>query len=243
MNGRQKEFLELLGGGFGGDEAFDDVADTVYFVKDGGGRYVFVNRTLVERCGFESKDELLGKTAGEVFPEDLGMEFEEQDRRILAGGPAIKNQLELHWYSERRKGWCLTWKKPLRSRSGDIVGLSGISRDVSGLKTNARDLESLAGVMNHVRDHIDQPLRLGDLAEATGMSPYQISNRMESVLGLTPKQYVNRCRIDAACHALENGDAPLSEIALFCGFGDQSSFTKQFGRMVGMTPNNYRRRC
>ena len=237
---RQAEFLNGLALPFGGEEAFDDVFDTVYFVKDGEGRYVFVNDTLVKRCGRRAKEELLGKTAGEVFAGPLGEDFEEQDRVILSGGPAIRSQLELHVYPDGRQGWCLTWKKGLKGRDGKLCGLSGISRDVDGVASSPKDFESLAGVMSYVRDHLDESLRLGDLEEATGLSAYQISQRMEGLLGLSPKQYVSRCRIDAACHLLESSKDSLSEIALACGFSDQSSFTRQFGRMVGVTPKVYR---
>ena len=243
MKTSQEDFLTNLGHPFGGEDLFDEVPDTVYFVKDGLGRYVFVNETLVKRCGLQSKSQLLGRTAREAFPGTLGEDFERQDREILAGGATIRSQLERHMYPEGRQGWCLTWKKGLRAADGRISGLSGISRDVDGVMSSAGDLESLAKVLDHIRRNLDQPLRLNDLAEATGLSPYQISHRMESLLGLTPKQYVNRCRIDAACHALERGGDSLSEIALACGFSDQSSFTRQFGRMVGMTPRIYRERA
>ena len=236
----QREFLESLATPFGGGEVFDDVQDTVYFVKDDGGRYVFVNETLVKRCGGKSKDDLLGKTAAEVFPGALGEDFEGQDRAILSGGPAIRSQLELHVYPDGRQGWCLTWKRPLKGCNGSVKGLSGISRDIDGVASSPRDLESLAGVMDYVKSHLDEPLRLGDLAKATGLSVYQINQRMEGLLGLSPKQYVSRCRIDAACHLLENTDESLVGISVACGFSDQSAFTKQFGRIVGMTPKVYR---
>ena len=230
----------MLDGPFGGEEVFDDVIDTVYFVKDAEGRYVFANETLVKRCGLSEKSDLLGKTAAEVFPSPLGDDFEGQDQAILSGGLPIRSQLELHIYPDGGQGWCLTWKRPLRGKDGKVTGLSGISRDVGGVISSPKDLESLAVVMTYVRSHLDEPLRLSDLAEATGLSTYQISQRMEGLLGLTPKQYISRCRIDAACHMLGAGGDSLSEIALACGFSDQSSFTRQFGRMVGMTPKVYR---
>jgi len=242
IRSRQEDFLECLSAPFGGGEVFDHVFDTVYFVKDREGRYVFVNDTLAKRCGVFEKERLLGKTAAEVFPGALGEDFESQDRAILAGGPTIRSQLELHNYADGRKGWCLTWKRPLRGRDGGVVGLSGISRDIDGVTSSPKDLESLAQVMEYVRTHLDEPLRLGDLAEATGLSNYQISQRMEGLLGLSPKQYVSRCRVDAACHLLESSGQSLSEIGLACGFSDQSAFTRQFGKMVGMTPKVYRDR-
>lgn len=238
----QEKFLEALGRPFGGAEVFADVHDTVYFVKDREGRYVFVSETLVKRCGMGSKRELLGRTAGEVFSNPLGEGFQLQDQNILAGGAAIRSQLELHVYPAGQQGWCLTWKRALRDANGEIVGLSGISRDVDGAMSSAKDLESLAVVLDYVRTHLDQPLRVSDLAAATGFSTYQVSQRIEALFGVSTKQYISRCRIDAACHALESSEASLSDIALDCGFSDQSAFTRQFGKVVGMTPKIYRDR-
>ena len=237
---RQDEFLKGLAGPFGGDEIFDGVADTVYFVKDAEGRYLFVNDTLVSRCGKADKRDLVGKTAAEVFPSPLGEDFGAQDRAILAGGAAINGQLELHIYPEGRQGWCLTWKRPLKAMNGSIAGVAGISRDVGGGAASAADLESLSSLMVFVRGNLDRPLRLADLSAASGLSAYQITQRMEGLLGRSPKQYINRCRIDQACHMLESASDSLNEIALACGFSDQSSFTRQFGRTVGMTPRVYR---
>ena len=235
-----RELNESLNRSLGGDELFDEVPDTTYFVKDAGARYHFVNTTLVGRCGKTLKSDLLGKTAAEVFPSPLGDEFEGQDRRILEGGAAIRSQLELHIYPDGRQGWCLTWKRALRDEEGEIVGLSGISRDVDGAKSSPLDLEALAKVLNYIRAHLDGPLRLGELAEATGLSTYQISQRIEGLFGISTKQYITRCRIEAACHLLESSDKSLSEIALSCGYSDQSSFTRQFGKVAGMTPKSYR---
>ena len=54
---------------------FDRIPGVVFFVKDRGGRYEMVNQTLVARCGRLAKDELLGRTAREVFPSPLGDRF------------------------------------------------------------------------------------------------------------------------------------------------------------------------
>jgi hypothetical protein len=122
--------LLIAHGLFRGDLLFDHVPDTVFFLKDTQGRYTAVNHTLVQRCGFGHKSELIGKTAEQVFPLPLGSGFSQQDQGILQGGPAINGQLELHLYGNRQPGWCLTWKVAVTNPQGDIVGLAGLSRDI-----------------------------------------------------------------------------------------------------------------
>jgi AraC-like DNA-binding protein len=56
--------------------------------------------------------------------------------------------------------------------------------------------------------------------------------------------WIRRRRIEFAQSLMLTTDAPLSEIALSCGLGDQSNFTRLFRRIVGETPSSWRRtRC
>ncbi len=76
--------------------------DTIFFVKDAPGRYVAANRMLAERTGLERKETLIGLTADQVFPGELGRRIAEQDRAILKSARSLKGELELHLYPGRR---------------------------------------------------------------------------------------------------------------------------------------------
>ena len=65
-------FLRRLDRPLVAERLFDKVQDTTFFVKDHLGRYVCANQTLADRCGFDSKEELIGKTVTDVYPELLG---------------------------------------------------------------------------------------------------------------------------------------------------------------------------
>ena len=113
---RSRDFLDALGRPFLGEELFDRIADTVFFLKDRNARYVAVNETLVRRCNLAGKADLIGRTAREIFPAPLGDRFDDQDQRVLREGLSINGRLELHLYPDGRQGWCLTWKEPLSNR-------------------------------------------------------------------------------------------------------------------------------
>ena len=237
----QRQFFESLGRPFAGDEIFDHVPDTVYFVKDRAGCYVAVNTTLVERCGRAAKQELLGRTAREVFPDPLGEGFTEQDIEMARGGGSIHGQLELHLYPGGRQGWCLTWKEPLLDARGKIAGISGISRDVQCGPEVQRDLDAVSDVLRHIRENIDSPLRVPELAQRAELSSYQLDQRVRALFGISVGQFITRCRVDYACHQLVHSDREISFIALDSGYADQSTFTRQFRQSVGLTPKAYRR--
>jgi PAS domain S-box-containing protein len=238
----QRQFFESLGRPFSGDGIFDHVPDTVFFIKDREGRYVTVNQTLVERCGGQRKEELIGKIARAVFPPPLGESFTEQDFDVLKNGRSIHGQLELHLYPGGGKGWCLTWKEPVIAADGSIAGVSGISRDIGSGIEAPRDLEAISTVLNYLRENLESDLKVTDLAKRAGLSTYQLDQRIRALFGISAGQYITRCRIEFACHQLERTDEPIGFIALDSGYGDQSAFTRQFRQSVGLPPGAYRER-
>jgi PAS domain S-box-containing protein len=219
---------------------FDLLDDVVFFEKDAEGRYVRVNRTLVERCGLGQRDELIGRTAAEVFPEPLGARYLAQDRRVLREGTTIENRLELHLYPGGHEGWCLTHKMPIRDLSGRVTGLAGLSRDLHAPDEAQEDYAAVAKALRHLELNLDQPLRVSELADRAGLSTYQFERRMRRIFGLNPRQFLGKARIDAACGKLRESEEPIAQIALDCGYADQSAFTRQFRMTVGMTPRQYR---
>jgi AraC-like DNA-binding protein len=228
-------FLEVA------EPLFDALSDVVFFVKDAHARYVAVNDTLVRRCGMDAKAKLLGKTVTDIFPSPFGGRYYEQDRQVLDAGVALRDQLELHLYLRGGPGWCITTKLPLRDAAGKVIGIVGVSEDIRTPEAQDSGYHELAKGVSHIQQHIDDPMRLDDLADLCGLSVYQFEQRMKKVFQLTAGQFISRTRIDAACRLLKQGERPISEIALACGFSDQSAFTRQFKATTGLTPSEYRR--
>jgi AraC-like DNA-binding protein len=89
-------------------------------------------------------------------------------------------------------------------------------------------------------DSFMQDLTLNDLAAAAGLSRYYFLRAFRREVGVTPHAYLTGRRI-AAAKGLLDGNVPLSEVALACGFYDQSHFTRSFKGCTGVTPGQYRR--
>ena len=237
------DWLSALARPFCGDELFDAVADTVYFLKDAQGRYAAVNRTLVERVGARRKEDLIGLAAEDAFPGPLGRRYGAQDRALLAGAAPLQGELELHLYPGGREGWCLTWKQPLYAASGAVAGLAGLSRDLAPAHFAPVEGAKLAAALRHAQAHLDQPLRIPALAARAGLSAFQFDQRVRALYGHSAGQYLTRLRMDRARERLARTAAPIREVALDCGYSDQAAFTRQFRRIVGLTPMQYRKRA
>ncbi len=226
---------------FAGDELFDAIPDTVFFLKDVEGRYAAVNQTLVLRAGRKHKSELVGLSAGDVFPGVLGQRIAAQDKAVTTSGRPIHGQLELHLYPGGEEGWCLTWKEPLIGRDKRVVGLCGISRDLQTLSGSHGDMTGLSRTIEYIHRNLDAPLRVGELAERAGLSPFQLDLRVRALFGVSTGQYLARARVELACNRLRQTMEPISQIAQDCGYSDQAAFTRQFRKSVRLTPSQYQK--
>jgi AraC-like DNA-binding protein len=89
-------------------------------------------------------------------------------------------------------------------------------------------------------DALEPALSLADLARDTGMSPFHFLRIFRHVVGMTPHQYILRMRLHRAAVRVRGSQAPISSIALEQGFGDLSTFNRQFRRAMGQSPTAYR---
>jgi PAS domain S-box-containing protein len=238
---RLTELLAQLAEPFTGEALFDCLTDLVFFLKNVRGEYVVVNQEMVERCGRREKRELIGRKADEVYPPPLGQSYRAQDEALLRTGEPILNQLELQLYHSGGTGWCLTNKLPLRGRQGRVIGLVGISKDLQAPREKGEAYARVAKAIQYVQTHFDEPLKISGLAHRAGLSAYQFDQRIRKIFQLTTGQFIHKVRMDAAVRRLRETDDAVAAIAQECGYSDQSAFTRQFHRTVGLSPAQFRR--
>ena len=225
---------------FTGEMLFDHLHDIVFFIKNTHWQYLVVNNTLVQRCGLSTKDELIGRTPGEVLRLPLSQNFEDQDRKVIQTGQPLVGQLELHFYASRDVGWCLTSKLPLRNKQSEVVGLVGVSQDLRLPDLATDEYRHVIDAINHAEANLDNPPSVSELAEVAEMSAYQLDRRMRRVFGLTTGQWMLKLRLDQAQRRLISTDLSISAVAIEAGYADQSAFTRQFRRATGMSPRDFR---
>ncbi len=215
------------------------IPSVVFFIKDIKARYLIANLTLATRCGFKSVSSLLGKTSSEIFPAQMGSCYIEQDLRVLHQGAIIQNQLELHFYHGRKAGWCMTYKLPLYNQHNQIIGMAGISHDLTEVKENHPVYQKLAIVDDYIRENFNRTIRLEELTHLTRLSVAQLERYCKRIFHLTPRQMIHKIRIEKASELLAT-ELPITDIALQCGYTDHSAFTRQFKASTGLTPSDFR---
>jgi AraC-like DNA-binding protein len=100
----------------------------------------------------------------------------------------------------------------------------------------------LRRVQEMLHDHRASRLTLMELARCAGRHPVQVCRQFHSRFGCTISSYVRRVSVARAQSLLGCHELSIAEIALTCGFSDQSHFTAAFRRLTGMPPHRYRTR-
>lgn len=128
-----------------GEELFDELSlmqlllgnhpDFIYF-KDSEARFQRVSKRFCDFFELD-KEDIIGKTDLELFPEEVAKQTYSEDLQVIKTGKSIINK------EENAKGtWVLTTKMPRFDKNGKIVGLFGISRDITDRKKAEEELKS-----------------------------------------------------------------------------------------------------
>lgn len=221
---------------------YETLVNVMFCAKDADGVYLEVNTAFVRRTGRASKREVIGRRVADLFAPARAAHYEEQDRHVLAGGGAVRDELELIRRPDGDLGWYLTTKLPVSGPddSAPPIGLVSVSRDLQTPTADGEIVASLQPVVAHVRAHLDEPLRVAELAAVAGCTPSQLDRRVKRVFGLSPKQYVLRVKVERAMTLLQESDADLAQVAHLAGFYDQPDFSRRFARITGRTPAQFR---
>jgi AraC family transcriptional regulator len=95
--------------------------------------------------------------------------------------------------------------------------------------------------MEILATNLDGGVPLKDVAEECRLSVSQFSRAFRVTIGVPPHKWLLMHRVDVAKEKLRNSHLPLSDIALACGFADQSHLTRVFTQTVGLSPGAWRR--
>jgi AraC family transcriptional regulator len=95
--------------------------------------------------------------------------------------------------------------------------------------------------LQYIEDNLGSKMALQHMADSVSLSPSHFSRAFKQSLGSSPMAYVAAQRIERAKLMMTSTRERLTEIALACGFADQSHLTRSFSRSVGMSPRRWRR--
>ena len=116
--------------------------------------------------------------------------------------------------------------------------LVGVSQKLPDMKSADKAYGRLKKSTEFIRDNLRQKISITDLAEASSCSVATLERDFSRVFQMTPQQYHNAQRINYAKHLLSKS-IPYSDVALECGYSDQSAFCRAFKRVTSVSAREY----
>jgi diguanylate cyclase (GGDEF)-like protein/PAS domain S-box-containing protein len=108
----------------------DNLPDRI-FVKDINGRKLLANIADAQAMGAANPNDVVGRMDFEFYPPDLAARYFADDQAVMQSGQPLVNREEPTLDFSGKPHWTLTTKVPLRDNQGRVIGLVGISRDIT----------------------------------------------------------------------------------------------------------------
>jgi PAS domain S-box-containing protein len=120
----------------------DNLPDHIY-TKDMACCYVISNAANLRMLGATMEEEVVGRTVFDFFPQEVAQQYHADDRLVLTAETPVFNHEEPFVDQDGNQGWYATTKVPLRDIQGKIVGLVGISHDITERKRVEEEIKRL----------------------------------------------------------------------------------------------------
>lgn len=118
--------------------------------------------------------------------------------------------------------------------------VEGFTDLVNNVKENKYS-QSILDAMNYIDEHLCEDIKIKDIAKVAYLNPSYLSNLFHKETNTTISDWILRKRINEAAFSLANTNEEIADIAFFYHFCSQSYFVKCFKKIMGTTPNEYRK--
>jgi len=192
----------------------DGLPDYIY-TKDRESRFLISNTANVRLLGAADEADIRLKTVLELCPEGNAKQFIEDDREVISTGTALLDREEPYVDAEGIERTLLTTKLPLRDASSEIIGLVGISRDITERKQSERALRESEKKFRALFEHSQESIFILDphnlqlalpIVDCNEIACRQHGYEREEMIGKTFGQ------VDAAARSPEQVEALLQRV-------------------------------
>ena len=130
----------------------ENIPDRIFY-KDTRSRFVWASPSLLKRLGLDEPEQIIGRTDFDLFPKEEAELTFKDEQLLIEGGCPLVNQIEEHTFGAEKR-WSAVTKVPLKTNDGYIVGLIGISRDITNLKRAEEELKRSRAFLNSVIENL-----------------------------------------------------------------------------------------
>ncbi|MGH9405954.1 MAG: PAS domain-containing protein, partial [Terriglobia bacterium] len=143
------------------DALMDHLPDPIYF-KDRECRFTRVSKALAVKHGYQSIEEAVGRTDADCFTPEYARSTYEQEQKIMKTGvPVVEFETKESWPG-KLPTWSSATKLPLYDKRGSLVGLFGLSRNITRQKRAEEDLVFQKSLLDALMDNVPDALYFKD---------------------------------------------------------------------------------
>jgi AraC-like DNA-binding protein len=128
----------------------------------------------------------------------------------------------------------------LLNEMGRSTELSFLNHSRYPIELNDKDTLRINQVFNYVHEHFREHISLSDIAGVANLSPAAFCRYFKTRTRNSFVDYVNQIRVEYARELLMEGRLDITQVSFSSGFNNLSNFNKQFKKMAGETPSQYR---
>jgi len=167
--------------------------------------------------------------------------FERIDRHaIVPRQPAQVNGLAVTWLANR------LYSEFCRGDAASAIAIEGLILELLAeiARDDSKPRSALPKWLKHATEIVEarflERLSLAEIASEVGVHYVHLSRQFHKYNRCTIGELIRRRRVQYASHLLAHSETPLAEIALICGFSDQSHLSFLFKRYMGLSPSKFR---
>ena len=131
-----------------------DTSPDYIYIKDLEHRFLLSNEAHAQARGYDSVDDIIGKSDFDFFPPELAQQFKDEEATIFRTGEALVNHEQPSKGNNDGFEWASSTKAPFRNLDGEIMGLVGFTRDITEKRQQEQELRYHASVQESVSDAV-----------------------------------------------------------------------------------------
>ena len=158
----------------------DNMPDAIYF-KDKASRFIKVSRISCPGMGISSPEELVGMTDFDFSPKEMAKQFLVDDYMVMKSGKPMIGKEEV-MINKIKKTWYSATKVPIRNKDGKVIGLVGISRDITKLKETEEKLNLYSKHLEELVEEKTKQLRQVEWLAAIGKTTAMVGHDLRNPL-------------------------------------------------------------
>ena len=141
------------------DKLMSSSLDAIYF-KDLESRFIMLNQACADKSGWKTPEEGIGKTDFDVFSDEHAKQAYDDEQHIISTGESLIGMEEQETWPDGRITWCSSSKMPLTQDDGSIIGIIGITRDITDRKEAELRASQYSEQIRQIKEDMEDDVRM-----------------------------------------------------------------------------------